>query len=221
MHPTQAQYIATLITKTDFGQPIFAQDLAQELATAYRLPPEQAQNTVNVCLKRLKDNGTLARVHKGIYCRTAQTPFGCLAPELGSVMARALIGTGNNVIGYVTGAALANDYGLTTQLPAKQTIATNRYRTTLPADAKLVIRKPLDTVSTATAPYLQALELIRDYKKYPIDVPNPEQVIQNALAQRNLDTNKLIWMANKYLTNDSLRKIIEITLGDDEYREAA
>jgi hypothetical protein len=57
-------------------------------------------------------------------------------------------------------------------------------------------------------------------EKYPVDVDRPELVLRNAFRRFKLDVDKLIWYAYQYVNDKILKKVIEITMGDNEYELA-
>jgi hypothetical protein len=214
-------YITTKALATDFKRPIIARELASETAARFDVPLVKARNAVNVYLKQLTDIGVIARVHKGVYGVVKKTAFGDVLYPQEALIAETLIHDGADTIGYETGASIINKLGMSTQIPVRRTIATNRYRTVLPENLLLELTKPITRVTTDNAKYLQMLEIITTYRRYPIDASNPEEIIHAAIGRQGLDVDKLIWFACQHLNDKVLRVSIELILGRRAYNEAA
>jgi hypothetical protein len=97
--------------------------IALEVATWPETDPISAKNllhlgrraAVDQALSRLSRRGQLLRVGRGLYVRPIQTRFGVRTPEVSAVL-NALQAASGEVIA-PSGAATANQLGLTTQVP--------------------------------------------------------------------------------------------------------
>lgn len=112
-------------------------------------------------------SGELARYDRGIYYAPTDTRFGKTQPSAESVLRRRwLINAKGNTVGYITGAALANETGLTEQVPAIIEVVTNTESTRVREVAgfggwaKIKLRRPRATVTDENVAALRFLDLI-------------------------------------------------------------
>jgi hypothetical protein len=118
-------------------------------------------------LSRLAKSGKIVRLEKGKYYKPRQTKFGAVRPPEAQVI-KALSIKNDQPIGYITGTALYNSLGLTTQVSNVLEIARN---TRLPEKDLLgykirFVVKPF-TFREQDIPLLQLLDALRDIKKIP------------------------------------------------------
>src|SRR6266550_4482881 len=73
-------------------------------------------------LSRMVKAGKLVRLEKGKYYKPKKSRFGALRPSETEIV-KTLTQRGGKTVGYLTGNALYNQWGLTTQVPGKLTIA--------------------------------------------------------------------------------------------------
>ena len=149
-------------------------------------------------LSRLAKNGTIVRIEKGKYYKPLQTRFGILRPEENEII-KMVTQKGKQQIGYLSGAAMYNRMGLTTQvsnvliiarngrLPAKEI---NGYKIKFISQSIKIIQKDI--------PLLQLLDAIKDIK----DIPDTS-------IDKSIDVliSKL-----KSLLPESLKKLIHLSL---------
>jgi len=88
---------------------------------------QEAPETVVRTLSRLTAQNKLKRLSKGQYYIPKRGVFGTLKPSDNEIIRSALYRKGR-LNGYVTGAALYNQLGLTTQIPKTVTLAINGAR---------------------------------------------------------------------------------------------
>lgn len=118
-------------------------------------------------LSRLVKKGEIVRVEKGKYYKPRQTRFGVLRPGENEIIKTVTV-KGNQQVGYLTGIALYNRLGLTTQVSNVLVIARNGR---LPIKeingykVRFVIRSMKFTQKDI--PLLQLLDAIRDIKDIP------------------------------------------------------
>jgi len=138
-------------------------------------PESQTELAYFKALSRLVQSGQLIRLEKGIYYKPKATRFGPIRPSESEII-KALTQKGDKITGYLTGNALYNRWGLTTQVPNTLTIAR---RTRLPEKdlsgykIKFVVR-PFPFKET-DIPVMQLLDALTDIQKIP-DTP-PEKVV--------------------------------------------
>ena len=176
-------------------------------------PYREAPGAVARALSRLAQENKITRVAKGRYCKPKQGLLGPLRPTDDELIRNTLYRDGRPR-GYVTGAALYNRLGLTTQIPKTITIALNGARQekdfgtirikTVPSRAP--IRK-------ADVPLLQYLDVLRDVKNVPD--ADPDSVLK-AIAERfsalsDADVNRLQRLALDYY-NAGTRALVGLLL---------
>lgn len=151
-----------------FGYEVFPQ---------YREAPGAVVRAVN----RGVENGRLKRVAKGRFCKARKGALGDVPVGDGERLRDALYRNGKR-IGYVTGAALYNRLGLTTQVPRTIVVAVNGATRTKDFGTirmKLLSRRA--PISDSTVQLLEVLDVLRDARKIPD--ANVGRVIQ-AMAKR-------------------------------------
>ncbi|MVT42427.1 hypothetical protein GO495_17675 [Chitinophaga oryziterrae] len=140
----------------------------------FSLSPDKEQ-ALTKTLSRMYKNGELARVSKGKYYKPTETRFGQLRPKEEELI-NALTSNKKTQTGYLTGTALYNQMGLTSQISNDLLIAQN----VVQPNKKLVgynIRYTKRTVKIKKeyVPLLQLLDAFRDIKSIP-DAPIDQSV---------------------------------------------
>ena len=140
------------------NEPIFVSDLADCGMTMARIRNE---------VKKLVDDGKLRRFDTGIYYLPKKTIFNTYAaPSREIVIKKKYIQDKDDNFGYLSGVGLANQLGLTTQVPAVYEIVSNKatkdYREVIIGNAKVILRKPRIVVTEENYKVLQFLDLIKD-----------------------------------------------------------
>ncbi|MCY3837915.1 MAG: DUF6088 family protein [Gammaproteobacteria bacterium] len=146
-----------------FGYDVFAQ---------YRESPGAVVRAVN----RSVDTRRLERVEKGRFYKPRKGALGNVPVSDEERLRDALYRNGRRT-GYVTGPALYNRLGLTTQMPKTVAIAVNRATQTKDLGTirmKLLSRRA--PISDSTVPLLEILDILRDARRMPD--ANVERVIQ-------------------------------------------
>jgi len=122
-------------------------------------------------LSRMVKAGKLVRLGKGKYYKPKNSRFGALRPSETEIV-KTLTQRGGKTVGYLTGNALYNQWGLTTQVPGKLTIAR---RSRLPEKEisgykiKFAVR-PFPFKGT-DIPMLQLLDALTDIRQIPDTSP--------------------------------------------------
>lgn len=118
-------------------------------------------------LKKLTDLGKLKRFDTGIYYLPKKSMFrfgSMLSPEV--VIRKKYLFDGNNCCGYLSGMILANQLGLTTQVPTVYEVYTNKattdYRETTLGNIHIIIRRPCVEVNNMNIRALQFLDLVKE-----------------------------------------------------------
>lgn len=169
-------------------EPIFLADLKID---------KMSQSNVRQQIKRLTDTGKVKRFDKGIYFIPKKTIFRSgseLAPE--KVLEAKYLKDMNNHCGYITGLLFFNQMGLTTQVPMKYEIvsnkATNDYREISLGNFIVIIRKPKVLVTEMNYRILQFLDLIKDVDKYSeVTGKSLQERLQQYMNQANLTISEM------------------------------
>ena len=144
----------------------------------------QAPGAVVRAINRMVENRRLKRVTKGRFYRPKTGVLGDVPVSDEERLRDELYRNGRRS-GYITGPALYNRLGLTTQIPKTITIAVNRATQTKDFGTiriKLVPRRAPITDSTVSL--LEILDILRDAKKVPdADVGS----VMRALAKRSME----------------------------------
>lgn len=144
-----------------------------ELLTYANLVTEPAEfGAVAAALSRLSRQGVLKRYAKGQYYRPQTSRFGTLQPSEAIVL-RSLTLSGGEAMAYPVGVSLYNQFGLTTQVPAKTVVAIPRLRRHRSPRLSFVVRPAPERASDV--PLLQWLEGLRDLRRIPD--ARPDQVL--------------------------------------------
>ena len=171
--------IATIVNQTIdkippgrvFGYEVFPQYL-------------NAPDAVIRAVGRRVEKQQLKRVAKGLFYRPKQGVLGEVPISDGERL-RALLFKNGRRVGYITGSALYNRLGLSTQVPKTITVASNRAAQTKDFGSIRVKLVPTRApVSDATVPLLETLDVLRNVKK--VQDADVEKVLM-VLAQRVAD----------------------------------
>ena len=125
-------------------------------------------NNLRQQIKKLVDSGLLVRYDNGIYFIPETTIFksGSQLSFNRVVKEKYLLDESKEQCGYISGVYFANAVGLTTQVPMKYDIVTNKatkdYREVKLAQSTIILRKPKIEVTSANHLTLQFLDLIKD-----------------------------------------------------------
>lgn len=144
----------------------------------YEVFPEYRESPVAVvrAVNRGVETGRLQRVEKGRFYKPRKGALGDVPVSDEERLRDALYRNGQRV-GYVTGPALYNRLGLTTQMPKTVAVAVNRATQIKDLGTlrlKLLSRRA--PISDSTVPLLEILDILRDARK--VQEANVERVIQ-------------------------------------------
>lgn len=132
---------------------------------------DMSEGAIRQQIKKLTDAGILKRYDTGIYFIPKESLFkaGTSLPFYRVIEEKYLKESGNRC-GYFSGVAVANELGLTTQVPMICEItsnkATNDYREVMLANNKVIIRRPKVLVNNENYRILQFLDLMKDIDHY-------------------------------------------------------
>jgi len=125
-------------------------------------------NNLRQQIKKLVDRGLLVRYDTGIYFIPEPSIFksGSQLSFNHVVKEKYLLDERREQCGYISGVYFANAVGLTTQVPMKYDVVTNKatkdYREVKLAQATIIVRKPKIEVTSTNYLALQFLDLIKD-----------------------------------------------------------
>lgn len=142
--------------KTD--EPILVEDII-------KMFPNRSRQWVDKKLKTLVDNKMLKRYSTGVYYIPRKTMFGDSLLDSDRVVVKKYIESDGKVYGYVSGTALLNSLGLTTQVPNMITIVTNNEssrgrRVKIGKQEVYLIKSPTE-INKKNCAVLQLLEAIK------------------------------------------------------------
>jgi hypothetical protein len=146
------EIVRRYINKCVERQPILLEDI--------KIPPKYA-NARNVAVHRFEKEGKIRFYKNGIYYKPKVTIFGELGVDEEQIVEKLYLKDRKRTIGYVTGPRLWNFWGITTQVPNRVWIATNRAHRNKEIDnynVKLI--KPKVTVDENNYKILQFLDVI-------------------------------------------------------------
>jgi hypothetical protein len=195
------EFIRGEVATRKINMPFTADEICSKAAARFGAPKNEIQYAVNVALNRMIGTEIL-RYQKGVYYKPKRTIFGLVPISPQETVYREYVETGDGVIGYLTGPALAQKLGLTTQMPRYQYYATNavKGRERIVENANVVLRQPRTTVTADNYRYLQVLDVIDNKDGTAFEVADPEAVIYDAIERFGLDFGTLVGMAKLYYT---------------------
>lgn len=210
-------YITQLVDHLQDGKLFTVESIAMAVADEYELSISHAKAITNNHLKRMADLQKIDRIQKGIYYKAKKTVFGKTRPNLDQYAVQFLTTQGENVIGYVTGAAFMNRIGLTTLIPREIEIVTNQYRRVLPDGCHVIAKRPVVPVTSDNYKYFQLLDTIAAIDTEHVDAENPNDSIRAAARQQQIEPFELIVHARKHYSTKTLLRAVDIfTEGTNE-----
>ena len=208
--------ITRFVLRLPNGQIFETEQVAQEVAKKHEIPLRHAKAVTNNHLKRMADAGQIDRIQKGIYFKAKSTVFGKTRPNLDGYAVQLLTTQGDQVIGYVAGAAFMNRIGLTTLLPREIEIVSNQYRRVLPNGCHVAAKRPAVQVNKKNYKYLQLLDAIEALNENHIDAENPYELIRVSAEEREIDPMILIGYARRHYSVKTLLRTVDIFTGVTE-----
>ena len=143
------------------GEPIFSADIHIH---------EMSEENIRYHLKKLTDDGVICRFESGIYYLPKRNILGEYSKLSAETVAihKYILRHGKRV-GFYSGYTLANQLGLSTQVPFKEEITSNyapaQVREIKIKDRKYIIRRPVIPVTEENAYTLQFLDCLKDIDK--------------------------------------------------------
>lgn len=153
-----SDYIALTIDRFPRGYVFTSADFSIEV---------NKKEAVIKALNRMVLSGKIQKVSKGKYYKPENTPFGFLKPNQAQIV-KDLLEEKDKIVGYLTGYAIFNAFGLTTQMSNTIQIGKNHVRPSIKR-GMFTIRfvKQKNTITKNNIPLFQLLDVIRFIKKIP------------------------------------------------------
>ena len=217
MNETYISFIQDLILEKEIRKPIYISDLINCVSKEYDLTIEKATATASNALKSIMDTNAIPELRfyeKGIYYRSVSTLFGDVGIDKEQLVKDKYLNDDN---GYDGGLNLLYKLGLTTQMPNKRVLITNKADNHFDTDKELdvVVCPPKTVINKENKQYLMVLDILEKIDDAPIDVEDPYGIIRDYINQLGLDYSKLFVIANNYYDKDTiaqLEKLVRITI---------
>lgn len=212
----QGTKIVEIVEAIPYGNLIRTEDVVQQLVKQSVISYDKAKAAINVKLKRLADQGKLKRLQKGVYCHIEQTIFGPTAPDIDQIMIRDMTERNGVRIGYESGPVLLNRLGLSSLLPRKIKITTNRYNARLPEGCHIELVKPATAITASNWKGLQFIDTVEFLPDAHVDAENPGHLLMSLLKKQGLDPLELILTARKYYSAKTVLRLTDLFMeGND------
>ena len=200
MKKKYTDFICEKICVVPEGIPIYTRQLAEKIAVAYQLSKREASVATAVAVKRVMDKGVIPELRcykKGVYYRTAATPFGEIGINKEQLIADKYLLPD---IGYETGLTILYKIGLISQMPRERILATNVAKGCMRTDRKLdvIIRPPKTIITAKNKDYLQVLDMLELVEKALIDEKHPFEVLADYIQKKELQYIILLALADRY-----------------------
>lgn len=130
--------------------------------------PAEWWENVRVKLSRLANNGVITKIGKGRYYKPRQSVFGVIPPAAEELVKDLLMDGNGKADGYLTGYALWQKMGLTTQISNIIEIGTNKRHNPLKRGHYTVrfVMQP-NKITKDNIPLLQILDAVKSIKQIP------------------------------------------------------
>lgn len=139
-------------------EPILVEDMI-------KMFPNRSRQWVDKVLKTMVDSQKIKRFSTGVYYIPRKTIFGDSILDSDKVVSKKYIASKDKVFGYVSGMALLNSLGLTTQVPNVITVTTNnessRGRKVRIGKQEVYLIKSPTEVTSENCAVLQLLEAVK------------------------------------------------------------
>ena len=156
------EFTYAVVSLFGYDEPILVEDVLA-------MYPGMSRQAVYKKLEAAMDEGRLARYGRGIYYIPRQMRFGQSSPSAIQVAKRRWMEDfSGNVFGYVSGAGLANEVGISEQIPAVLEVTTNkessrvREVTTFGGWKKILLRRPRRKITNDNVDALRFLDLVTE-----------------------------------------------------------
>ncbi len=208
MRNQYVKFVCREINKVKIGDPIYTKNISKKLSDCKGLDLKAASAAVSVAINRIEERKLIPDFcfyKKGIYYRTALTPFGEIEINKECLISDKYLKEN----GYETGPSLMHRIGLTTQIPRERTIATNIAAKYGHSDKELDIKicHPKTKVTFLNKKYLQILDALNSMNKVPIDAPYPYLIIAKFINDNHLQYEKLLAYADRWYNKETILQL--------------
>ena len=205
------EIVCEYINKCNLDEPLFLNEIKQYVINKYKNDEINVSKNINVIINRMCKNDILKQFYKGIYYKPVKNIFGEMPLDKSKVIIKKYIRDENgNIKGYITGAKLFNQLGLTTQVPNIINIVTNECKNDNEYKNKIlgvIIRQSKIKINDDNYKYLQLLDIINNKDKTNIEVDNEDEIIYNFIEKNKLDFEKIIKYARETKNKKILNKL--------------
>ena len=206
---TYAEYVRKYLEQQGQGAPIYTDEIADAVAADYKIDKKKAAAATAVAIKRIMDKGELPDLRfyqKGVYYRTAVTPFGEIGINTEKLIANKYLLPDK---GYETGLRLLHHMGLTTQMPTEHLLATNVAKDCVRYDSKLGVSicPPKAPVNAENKAYLQTLDALDLLDKAPVDAQNPYTILADHIQKNGLQYETLLYYADRFYNRKTIIRL--------------
>lgn len=176
--------------KFDYDEPIFVSDIEAVF-------PERSRPWIDKTIKTLLDKNQFKRFSTGVYYIPRKTLFGDSLLNPQKVVVKKYIENGSEIYGYISGTALLNILGLTTQVPNIITVVSNnessRGRMITLGNQSVYVMKSTAKITKENCSTLQFLEVIKT-----IDLNSLDEIEFYNLEKYIDDNNITLEKISKY-----------------------
>lgn len=150
-------------------------------------------------LERLTKKGVIKRVSKGVFYKPRRSIFGEITPTSNDIL-KLYLYKNNRRVAYITGTALYNKMGLTTQIPKEIKIASSKRFVIDKGKVRATTVKSYVDVNDNNVHLLEILDAIKDFKIIP-DINRKEaiRILENNIKKlQDKDLKRLIKYSLSY-----------------------
>ena len=168
-------------------------------------------DSMRMILSRLVKSGVLRRYAQGIYYfPEANIYFGESVPSFSEILEKKYIQNKEEIYGYYTGFVILNRLGLTTQVPVRREVTTNKETNNLRivniSGMEAILRKPLVEVTKENVKYLQFMDIFR--YAYLSEIKEHKEGVIKYIKENKLNREDLIKYTFKYYPDKAKAKLL-------------
>lgn len=170
----------------EVDEPIFLSEL-----------PGTSKEAIRQEMKKLVDEGKLLRLYNGVYFQSYKTIIGTEGKaSVKKFIDKKFLNPGGKVSGYITGIALLNEYGFTTQVPAVIEVvsneATTKQRKIEVGGRKIILYKPNAEIKEDNVSSLRFLDIMEMIDKYvEFSEKMTKRKLDSFVKEANVDFNQV------------------------------
>ena len=146
------QVIKNRINEFKETEPILIDEVAKDFMSQ--------RDAVYVAINRLVRDGVIESYAKGIYYKPRKTRFGKVGIDKRLLIQKKYLIRNDEVLGYITGPEIWNNWGLTTQIPNRTWIAQNIRQKKIDDKINVVLVKAKSDIKKTNVKALQYLDVI-------------------------------------------------------------